>query len=69
MALAHTTWAGFAGAPYPGEWTISDTLERLCDPINKGHPDYWLFVELARKINRVSPTGDHIKVVALLKRD
>lgn len=63
VVIAHTAWALVAGWPQPGELTISDTLERLCDPANAGHPDYWLFIEIAKKINRVSPTGRHIHTV------
>jgi hypothetical protein len=57
--IAHTTWALIAGMPRKGERTISDTLERLCLDIN--NPDWPLYYALARKINRISPTGDHIK--------
>lgn len=64
ILICHTTWAMVAGWPHEGEVTISHTLERLCHPLNAGHPDYRLFVEVARRINRVSPTGRHIKVVA-----
>lgn len=63
VLLAHTTWALLAGWPQPGELTISDTLERLCHPGNTNHPDFWLFVEIAKKINRVSPTGRHIQII------
>lgn len=59
--LAHTGWVLLAGWPQGREVTISDTLERLC--ADKSHPDYALFVEIARKINRVCPTHDHIKSV------
>ena len=62
VLIAHTTWAGFAGAPRKGEWTISHTLERLCGPINKSHPRYRLFVEIGLDINRISP--GHIKVLS-----
>ena len=61
VLIAHTTWAGFAGFPQKGEWTISHTLERLCNPANKDHPDYSLFVEIGRKINLMSP--GHIKIL------
>jgi hypothetical protein len=60
IILAHTAWALVAGWPKKGEMTISDTLERLCKTENATHPDYLLFVEIARKVNRVSPTGAHI---------
>lgn len=61
MVLAHTTWALVAGWPRKGEWTISHTLERLCQ--DHQHDDHALFVQIAKKINRVSPTRDHIKAV------
>ena len=61
MVLAHTTWALIAGWPKRGEWTISHTLERLCQDYQ--HDDHALFVQVAKKINRVSPTRDHIKAV------
>ena len=60
IILAHTTWALVAGWPREGEWTISHTLERLC--VVPG-VDQQFFIELGKKINRVSPTGDHIKAV------
>jgi hypothetical protein len=59
--IAHTTWALVFGWPKPYELTISHTLERLCK--EKEHPDYELFVQIAKKINRVSPTHDHIRAV------
>lgn len=62
MLIAHTTWALVAGRPKRGEWTVSQTLERLCrDPSN---PDWYLFVGVAKKINSVSPSGRHIKSIA-----
>lgn len=64
ILAAHTTWALVTGWPKRGEWTISHTLERLCHPSNAAHPDYALFVEVGRKINRVSPHGRHIKILA-----
>jgi len=57
--VAHTTFAELAGMPRKGEWTISDMLERLCTDID--NPDWALFFSLARRINRASPTGKHIK--------
>lgn len=64
LVLARTTFTAAVGrGPQNGEKTISDMLENLCAPSNSAHPDYWLLVEVARKINRVSPTGNHIKVV------
>lgn len=61
MLIAHTTWALVAGWPRRGEWTISHTLERLCKDYQ--NPDHHLFVQIAKKINRISPTRDHIKSV------
>ena len=63
MLIAHTAWALIAGWPQRGEWTISQTLERLCSPINAGHPRWRLFFEIAREINRASPNGNHIKII------
>ena len=59
--IAHTTWRAMTGPLLPTEWTISHTLERLCK--EKEHPDYELFIQIAKKINRVSPTHDHIRAV------
>ena len=53
MALAHTLMVHKFGFPQRGEWTISDTLERLYPT---GYPDA---VRLAKAINFVSP--GHIK--------
>ncbi len=61
IAIAHSSWALVAGWPKNGEWTISHTLERLC--VDYQNPDHHLFVQIATKLNRVSPTGDHIKAV------
>lgn len=61
VILAHTTWALVAGWPRRNEWTISHTLERLCMKFD--HPDHGLFVAIAKKINRISPTRSHIKAV------
>jgi len=52
-------WRWFAGERKKGEKTISDMLERLCAETH--NPDWPLYYGLARKINRISPTGDHIK--------
>lgn len=61
VVIAHTTWAATFGKPLRGEWTISNTLERLCKDTD--HADYELLVEIAKKINRVSPTKAHIRSV------
>lgn len=60
VAIAHTTWAALYGWPRRGEWTISQTLERLC--VTPGERQQ-LFVEIAQEINRASPTGRHIMSV------
>lgn len=58
IVIAHTSWALVAGWPQPGEWTVSQCLERLV--LDTQHQDHALFVALARRINRASPTGQHI---------
>lgn len=60
LLIARTTWRLFAGPLQGSERTISDSLERLCKDIN--NPDWALYYSLARRINRLSPTGNHIKV-------
>ncbi len=59
-----TWWRVLAGDPCPGEKTISDSLERLCGPGWEWHPRRALFIEIAKEINRNSPTGQHIKAVS-----
>lgn len=61
ILAAHTVWALLAGWPRPKEWTISHTFERLC---KEQGPDQMLFIEIARKINRLDPKGNHIRAVA-----
>lgn len=60
IIAAHTAWAVLSGWPKYGEWTISHTLERLCRTTDA---DQMFYIQLARKINRLSPTGRHIKAV------
>lgn len=60
VAIAHTTWALMYGWPKPYEMTISHTLERLCKTPG---PDQQFLIEIAKKINRESPSGNHIKAV------
>lgn len=60
VLLAHTTFALLAGFPKKGEWTVSQCLERLCNEV--GNPDRELFVQIALKINRISP--NHIKSIS-----
>lgn len=62
LYLARTFWKDFAGPLQGSERTISDSLERLCLDIH--NPDWALFYSLARRINRVSPNGRHIKAAA-----
>ena len=59
LFIAHTTWRLIAGPLQPGERTISDSLERLCNDVN--NPDWALYYALSRRINRESPTKRHIK--------
>lgn len=61
VVLAHTTWVLVAGFPKKNEWTVSDTLERLCLDFN--NPDQELFIHIAKKINSISPSGHHIKAI------
>lgn len=44
-----------------GEWTISDTLERIVS--EHKHPRRLLAAAIAQEINSVSPTGKHIKTM------
>ncbi len=63
--VAHTSWVDIAGKPLKGEWTISDTLERLClVPGDKQQ----LYIEIGKEINRHSPTKDHIKAVLVIPK-
>lgn len=62
LIIARTTWRLIAGPLQGSERTISDSLERLCADIH--NPDWALFYALSRRINRVSPTGRHIKAAA-----
>lgn len=60
ILAAHSAWVAIGGWPRKGEWTISHTLERLCKTLST---DQLLFIQIAKKINRMSPTGRHIKAV------
>ncbi len=60
VILAHTVWAVIAGWPKSGEWTISEMLERLVRDTD--HNDHALFVEIAKKINRLA-NSQHISGV------
>ena len=59
MLIARTVWRFIAGPLQGKERTISDSLERLCR--HDDNPDVAMFLEIAKKINRVSPTHNHIK--------
>lgn len=61
MVLAHTVWAWYFGWPERKEWTISHTLERLCKTPG---PYQQFHIAFSKKINRESPTGNHIKAVS-----
>lgn len=61
--IAHTTWALVFGWPKRGEWTVSHTLERIVS--EHKHPRWLLAAAIAQEINETSPTGKHIKAIAL----
>jgi hypothetical protein len=61
VLIAHTTWALVFGWPHRGEWTISDTLERIVS--EHKHPRWLLAAAIAQEINAISPTGNHIKAM------
>lgn len=60
LAICNTYWRYLAGPKQGREKTISDTLERLCKEEGERQQ---LFIEIAKEINRASPTGNHIKAV------
>ena len=59
IIIAHTSWVLLAGWTKKGEYTISDTLNRLA---NEPSQDQELYRQIAIRINRESPTGNHIKL-------
>jgi hypothetical protein len=61
LVIARLQWRAFAGPLQAGEKTISDSLERLCR--EEDNADRLLFVQIAKKVNRISPTGAHIRAV------
>ena len=61
LVTAHTVWALAVGGLKPGEWTVSDSLERLS--VDMSNPNILYFRALAQYINSVSPTHEHIKAV------
>ena len=48
------------GFPRKGEWTFSTRLERLCKDFG---PDQQLYIQIAKKLNRIAPNHNHIKAV------
>ncbi len=60
--IAHTTFALVFGWPKRGEWTISQSLERIVS--EHKHPRWLLAAAMAKEINKESPTGKHIKAMA-----
>ena len=61
VLIAHSTWALVFGWPKPHEMTISHTLERICK--DKSHPRLALAIAIAKEINKISPSGQHIRAV------
>jgi hypothetical protein len=61
VLIAHTTWALVFGWPKPHEMTVSHTLERICK--DKNHPRLDLAIAIAKEINKISPSGRHIRAV------
>ena len=61
LVTAHTVWALAVGGLKPGEWTVSDSLERLS--VDMSNPNILYFRALAQYINSVSPTREHIRAV------
>jgi len=61
--VANYTTCSFIVGEFPrrGEWTFSQRLERLCV---ERSPEQQLYIQIALKLNRIDPTGKHIKVVS-----
>jgi len=57
VIICFTTWRLISGPIEKSEWTISKTLERLCKTEGVRQN---LFIEIAKEINRQSPSGKHI---------
>lgn len=57
---AHTSWPTLVGPLQAGEWTISQSLERMC--LNENDPNHKMAWEMALKINSIVPSP-HIKAV------
>ena len=68
LVTRYTLWLLFAGLPRRGEWTISDTLERLADPLNAASWRYKPADQIGRWINKCSPTKNHIKILSVPAR-
>ena len=58
VLIAHTAWALIAGWPKKGEWTVSDTLNRLCHQDDERQHFY---IAVAKEVNKLSK--GHIKGV------
>ena len=58
--IAHTTFRLIAGKPLKTEWTVSQVVQRIAN--DDTHDDQFFFIELAKFINKQSPTGKHIKL-------
>lgn len=61
LITAHTIWSLAAGGLKTGEWTVSDSLERLS--VDTSNPNVLYYRALAQYINSVSPTHEHIRAV------
>lgn len=60
VTIAHTTFRAVAGKPLKTEWTVSDVVQRIAN--DNTHEDQLFFIELAKFLNKQSPTGKHIKL-------
>lgn len=58
IIICQTIWRAWIGKMPPKALTISDTLETLVD---EPGPRQRLFIEIALEVNRISPSGEHIK--------
>jgi hypothetical protein len=58
--LAHTIWETIAGKLQKGEWTISQSLNRLAN--DASNPRQHLFFAIAIEVNKISPTGKHVEI-------
>ena len=60
VVIAHTTFRAVAGKPLKTEWTVSDVVQRIAN--DDTHTEQLFFIELAKFLNKQSPTGKHIKL-------